>query len=108
MTSFTAPVNDILFSLETIADANRIPDWDSDLASEIIAHFGAFAEGVIAPLNEIGHSQGCQLEGGRVRMPDGWAYLWSRAQFKCLANRPLSRRLRFGRGNFTISGGLAG
>jgi hypothetical protein len=33
MTSFTAPVDDILFSLETIADANRIPDWDSDLAS---------------------------------------------------------------------------
>jgi hypothetical protein len=30
MTSFTAPVDDILFSLETIADANRIPDWDSE------------------------------------------------------------------------------
>ncbi|SFR45518.1 acyl-CoA dehydrogenase family protein [Litoreibacter janthinus] len=72
MTSFTAPVDDILFSLETIAGANRISVWDGDLAAEIAAHFGAFAEGAIAPLNATGHSQGCKLENGRVRMPDGF------------------------------------
>lgn len=71
MTTFTAPIDDILRSLET-AGAGQLPDWDNDLAPEIIGHFGAFAEGVIAPLNEVGHSQGCQLEEGRVRMPDGF------------------------------------
>jgi alkylation response protein AidB-like acyl-CoA dehydrogenase len=72
MTSFKAPVEDILFSLETVAGADQVSDWDRDLASEIIFHFGAFAEGVIAPLNAVGHSQGCQLQNGRVRMPDGF------------------------------------
>lgn len=71
MTIFSAPVEDIMRSLE-VAGADRLSDWDHDLASEIIGHFGAFAEGVIAPLNEIGHSQGCHLENGRVRMPDGF------------------------------------
>lgn len=72
MTIFAAPVEDILFSMETVAGAHQLSDWDRDLASEIILHFGAFAEGVIAPLNEVGHSQGCQLQNGRVRMPDGF------------------------------------
>ena len=72
MTIFAAPVEDILFSMETVAGADQLSDWDRDLASEIILHFGAFAEGVIAPLNEVGHSQGCQLQNGRVRMPDGF------------------------------------
>lgn len=72
MPTFSAPVDDILFSLQAVAGADRLPDWDSDLASEIISHFAAFAEGVIAPLNETGHDQGCQLENGRVRMPDGF------------------------------------
>lgn len=71
MTAFTAPVDDILRSLET-AGAGRLPDWDNELAPEIIGHFGAFAEGVIAPLNEVGHAQSCKLEDGRVRMPDGF------------------------------------
>lgn len=72
MTTFIAPVDDILFSLQAVAGADRLPDWDGDLASEIISHFATFAEGVIAPLNEAGDAQGCQLENGRVRMPDGF------------------------------------
>jgi 3-(methylthio)propanoyl-CoA dehydrogenase len=72
MTTFTAPVDDILFSLQAVAGADRLPDWDGDLASEIIGHFATFAEGVIAPLNEAGHAQGCLFENGRVRMPDGF------------------------------------
>lgn len=72
MSTFSAPVNEILFSLESVAGADRLPDWDRDLIAEITSHFGAFAEGVIAPLNEVGHNQGCQLQDGRVQMPDGF------------------------------------
>jgi alkylation response protein AidB-like acyl-CoA dehydrogenase len=72
MTPFKAPVDDILFCLRDVARADSLPDWDDDLAAHIIAAFGAFSEGVIAPLDEPGDAQGCRLEDGRVRMPDGF------------------------------------
>ncbi|NVO23241.1 acyl-CoA dehydrogenase family protein [Donghicola mangrovi] len=72
MIPFAAPVDDILFSLRHVADVARLPDWDDELAEGIITHFASFAEGVIAPLDEPGDAQGCRLENGRVRMPDGF------------------------------------
>ena len=51
MTTFHAPTDDILFSLRHVARADRLPDWDDELASEITGHFAAFAEGRIAPLD---------------------------------------------------------
>lgn len=68
MKQFSAPVDDILFSL-TALGAERIPDWDSELAAEIAAHFAAFAEGEIAPCDEHGDQVGAQLRNGRVIMP---------------------------------------
>lgn len=73
MTPFSAPLEDILFSLNVVSGAPRIPGWDAELAAELGAHFAAFAEGEIAPLDEPGDIQGCRLENGRVRMPDGFA-----------------------------------
>ncbi|MCK7613015.1 acyl-CoA dehydrogenase family protein [Roseibium sediminicola] len=72
MKPFSAPLDDILFSLEHVAGAPVLPHWDRDLAAEIGAHFAAFAEGQLAPLNEPGDRQGGRLENGRVRMPDGF------------------------------------
>lgn len=76
MKPFSAPVDDILFSLNTIAGAHRIPDWDKDFAAEIAGHFATFAEGEIAPLDEPGDLQGCRIENGRVEMPDGFAEVY--------------------------------
>ena len=72
MKPFEAPIDDILFSLDEIAGAKRIADWDEDFAREIGGHFAAFAEGEIAPLDEPGDVQGARLENGRVRLPDGF------------------------------------
>jgi len=72
MKPFEAPIDDILFSLDEIAGAKRIADWDADFAREIGGHFAAFAEGEIAPLDEPGDIQGARLENGRVRLPDGF------------------------------------
>lgn len=72
MTEYRAPLDDILFVLNDVAGAGRIPGWDADLAAELGGHFAAFAEGVIAPLDEAGDRQGCRLENGRVRMPEGF------------------------------------
>jgi alkylation response protein AidB-like acyl-CoA dehydrogenase len=75
MTPFEAPQGDIFFSLACVG-ADDLPDWDGALAREIAGHFAAFAEGEIAPLDEPGDRQGCRLENGRVRMPDGFAEVY--------------------------------
>ena len=72
MTDFTAPTDDILFSLRHVAGAHRTAEWDDALASDILGHFAQFAEGVLAPLNAIGDAQGARLVEGRVIMPDGF------------------------------------
>lgn len=73
MIPYAAPVDDILFSMREVAGARSLPDWDDALAADILGAFAAFAEGVIAPLDATGDAQGCRLENGRVRMPDGFA-----------------------------------
>ncbi|OBY24907.1 acyl-CoA dehydrogenase family protein [Leisingera sp. JC1] len=72
MIPFAAPVDDILFSMEDVAGAAKLPEWDSDLARDILTAFTAFAEGVIAPLNEPGDTEGCRLADGKVLMPEGF------------------------------------
>lgn len=76
MIAFRAPVDDILFALE-LAGAGRLRDWDDELAREVLGQFSRFAETEIAPLNESGDVQGCRLENGRVRTPDGFAQAWT-------------------------------
>ncbi len=76
MKPFVAPVEDILFTLNHVAGASDLPDWDADFASEIAGHFASFAEGEIAPLDEPGDQQGCTLANGRVTMPSGFADLY--------------------------------
>ena len=72
MVPFSAPTDDILFSLEHVAQANRLESWDGDMAREVLVHFAQFAENVIAPLNATGDALGARLENGHVRMPDGF------------------------------------
>ena len=72
MKPFTAPLSDILFSFEHLADASRLQEWDGVLYREIAQHFATFAEQEIAPIDEHGDQQGCTLRNGRVTMPDGF------------------------------------
>ncbi len=77
MKPFAAPVDDILFSLNEVANAASLPSWDGDLCAEILGHFSAFAESEIAPLDETGDAQGCRLESGCVYMPQGFVETFS-------------------------------
>ncbi|NIY97066.1 acyl-CoA dehydrogenase [Salipiger sp. HF18] len=70
MIPFQAPLDDIFHSLRTFA--GEVPGWDPELSQEVAGHFAAFAEGVLAPLNGPGDREGCRLENGRVRMPEGF------------------------------------
>lgn len=71
MIPFEAPVEDILFTLEHVARAGRLPDWDADLAREIVQQFARFAEGALAPADEAADHEGCRFDEGRVSMPVG-------------------------------------
>jgi alkylation response protein AidB-like acyl-CoA dehydrogenase len=70
---FAAPTDDILFSLHHVADAGATGTHDASLASDVVNQYATFAEHIIAPTNRIGDRQGCRLENGRVRTPDGFA-----------------------------------
>ena len=72
MTPFAAPVAEILYSLEHLGRAGDLPGHDPGTYRQIAEHFGAFAEGTLAPLNATGDREGARLENGRVRMPDGF------------------------------------
>lgn len=79
MSQYRAPLDDYRFIFERVIDADAraglaaFEAVDDDLAGAILAEAGRFAEERLAPLYRSGDQQGCRLENGRVRMPDGWA-----------------------------------
>lgn len=72
MTSFRAPLEDILFTLHHLSGAEALPGWDADLATEVVTQFARFAQSRLAPLDPTGDREGCRLVSGRVRMPAGF------------------------------------
>ncbi|WP_417724016.1 acyl-CoA dehydrogenase C-terminal domain-containing protein [Salipiger sp.] len=77
MPSYTAPVRDMQFVLHDLLDVSQagIPgyeDLDRDTTAAILEEAAKLAENVLAPLNPVGDEQGCTLENGVVRTPDGF------------------------------------
>jgi len=72
MKPFSAPIDDIKFCLNHIANVDLLPNWDSELSDQVLEVFGKVAEEQLAPINEIGDKQGCRIIEGRVVMPDGF------------------------------------
>mgnify|MGYP001311868944 FL=1 len=83
MYSYHAPLREMRFAIEHVLDAPRhwaaIPafaELDMQTAGEVLAQAGRFASEVLQPLNAAGDRQGCRLEGGRVKTPDGFPAAW--------------------------------
>ncbi|WP_374488439.1 acyl-CoA dehydrogenase [Zoogloea sp.] len=82
MDSYSAPLRDMRFLLEALADIGaiaRLPgcsDAEPELVFSILEEAAKFAAGVLAPLNRVGDRQGCHLEGGQVCVPEGWKDAW--------------------------------
>jgi alkylation response protein AidB-like acyl-CoA dehydrogenase len=76
--SFTPPIADQRFVLETIADIAglaRLPGFEAatpDLVSAILDEAGKLARDVIAPLNSVGDKGGAKAIDGVVRLPAGF------------------------------------
>ncbi|MEM6897226.1 MAG: acyl-CoA dehydrogenase C-terminal domain-containing protein [Pseudomonadota bacterium] len=77
MPTFTAPTKDqqfILHDLLKIAeqDVPGYADLDREFTDAILTEAGKLAVEVLAPLNSVGDKQGCKLENGVVRVPEGF------------------------------------
>ena len=79
MTDYRAPVSDMRFVLEEIADLPKIAalpgyeDATPDLVEAVLEEAGRLASELLAPLNRKGDEVGSVLENGVVRTPGGFA-----------------------------------
>ncbi len=77
MPSYTAPTKDqqyLLHDVLKITEAD-IPGYDElerDFTNAILGEAGKICSEVLAPLNTVGDTQGCTLENGVVRTPEGF------------------------------------
>ncbi|MCR6630873.1 MAG: acyl-CoA dehydrogenase [Magnetospirillum sp.] len=85
MPTFSAPVRDMTFVIEHLADLpeiTKLPGFEEatgDLVAAVLEEAARFGGEVLAPLNPVGDTEGCHLEGGKVRTPKGFAEAY--AQF---------------------------
>jgi 3-(methylthio)propanoyl-CoA dehydrogenase len=76
--TYTAPIAEQRFVLETISDINGIaalPQFESatpDMVEAILSEAGKFSANVFAPLNHIGDVQGATWRDGNVTLPEGY------------------------------------
>ena len=75
---YKAPVEDILFALDTAAVLDELIErgiydgLDVDTVRAIVEEAGKFGSDVLDPINHSGDLAGSRLEDGQVITPDGW------------------------------------
>ncbi len=77
MAAYTPPLGDFDFVLHDVLaiESSDIPgysDLDRDFTAAVLAEAGKIARDVLAPLNAVGDREGCVLENGVVRTPEGF------------------------------------
>ncbi len=78
MTTYSAPLRDIMFVLTELADIDGVaalPGYEEaspDVVHAVLDEAAKLAAEVLAPLNQIGDQQGSRLVDGKVVTPDGW------------------------------------
>ena len=77
MTTYTAPIKDMQFLLQNVlkvseADVPGYEDLDAGFTAAVLEEAGKVASEVLAPLNAVGDAEGCVLENGVVRTPNGF------------------------------------
>lgn len=79
---YKAPVEDIAFTLKHVAGLSEamekglFGDLGEDLVDAILNEAGRFATDEVAPLHEIGDTQGARMVDGEVKLADGWVKLY--------------------------------
>jgi alkylation response protein AidB-like acyl-CoA dehydrogenase len=84
MASYTPPVRDMAFTLETIAGIETIitaPQYDhvdGDMIEGALDEAARFFSEVFAPTNEVGDKKGATLVDGQVVTPDEFKPVWNK------------------------------
>jgi alkylation response protein AidB-like acyl-CoA dehydrogenase len=76
--AYTPALRDFDFILHDVlkvqeSPAPRLAELDRETTAAVLGEAGRLAREVLAPLNAVGDRQGCRLENGVVRTPDGFA-----------------------------------
>jgi alkylation response protein AidB-like acyl-CoA dehydrogenase len=77
MPSYAAPLKDMQFVLHEVLcvsgqDVPGYDDMDPEFTAAVLEEAGKIATEVLHPLNAVGDTQGCHLDNGVVRTPDGF------------------------------------
>lgn len=77
MPSYSAPTKDTAFILHNFLKVQnaKIPGFEEltiDFTSAVLEEAGKIARDILQPLNAVGDQQGCKLENGIVKTPDGF------------------------------------
>jgi alkylation response protein AidB-like acyl-CoA dehydrogenase len=78
MSEYAAPLEEMIFALEHIADLGRLnalpgyEDADPALVRDLLEQAGRFMTDVMSPLNAVGDREGARLQDGAVHMPEGF------------------------------------
>ncbi|WP_413717703.1 acyl-CoA dehydrogenase C-terminal domain-containing protein [Silicimonas sp. MF1-12-2] len=81
MATYIPPVKDQQFILHEVlrisdSDIPGYADLDSEFTGAVLDEAGKIAAIVLQPLNKVGDEQGCVLENGVVRTPEGFKDAW--------------------------------
>ncbi|MEL6311664.1 MAG: acyl-CoA dehydrogenase family protein, partial [Pseudomonadota bacterium] len=83
MPTYTPPLDDHRFVLHEVlrvheqTDIEGYEDLTEDMTGQILEEAGKIARDLLAPINQVGDRQGCRLENGVVRTPDGFKEAWA-------------------------------
>ena len=80
---YDAPLREMRFVIEEVLHAPAqwariaaFAELDAATAGEVLEQAARFAAEVLQPLNAAGDREGCRLEGGRVKTPQGFPAAW--------------------------------
>ncbi len=82
-TTYKAPLRDLRFVYYELFDGAalaRLPGFEDateDTATAVLEEMGKIASEVLQPLNAVGDEQGCRLDNGVVRTPEGFRDAWN-------------------------------
>ncbi|MBC5809643.1 MAG: acyl-CoA dehydrogenase family protein, partial [Candidatus Eremiobacteraeota bacterium] len=83
MSTYQAPLRDFHFLINELADfaaIAKLPGFEeaADVMDPVLEEAGAFASGVLAPLNAVGDREGARWIDGRVKTPAGFKEAYHR------------------------------
>jgi butyryl-CoA dehydrogenase len=82
-TTYKAPLRDLSFVYYELFDGDelaKLPGFEDatrDTVEAVLEEIGKISTEVLQPLNTSGDEQGCRLENGQVKTPDGFRDAWN-------------------------------